>query len=345
MNYGDYPSLTGVKRILVVKLRYLGDVLLTGPVFSALQHALPDAKIDAYIYQEAFPILEGHPAIHQLIGYDRNWKKLSFWQQIRNEVSLLKQIRRNKYDLVIGLTEGDRGALAAFVSGAKIRVGFPPKSKWQRKLLTHIAKECPTPRHTVEKNLDVIRRIGIFPRQEERELYFHVPEEAKKKIDVPPSFILIHPASRWRYKCWPIEKMRELIRILRSFGKQVVVSTGQDPVEVAMAAQICAGLDVLNLAGTLSIKELGALIDASDCLICVDSLPFHLANALKKRVVALFGPTSDIHWGIWRNPNAQIVSQKLSCRPCFMDGCGGSKRSDCLETLSVESVIQRVHSN
>ena len=90
------------------------------------------------------------------------------------------------------------------------------------------------------------------------------------------------------------------------------------------------------------MKELGALIEASELLISVDSVPFHIANALKKRVVAIFGPTSEVTWGAWRNPKAEIVAQKLSCRPCYQDGCGGSKVSDCLETLPVAAVLKSI---
>ena len=157
MTYGSYPDLREVKKILVIKLRQLGDVLLTGPVFSALKGALPGAKIDAYVYTEAFPMLEGHPGVDGLVGYERGRGGL------RQEWELWRRIRGAGYDLAINLTEGDRGALAARVSGAGIRVGFEPKGRWQRGWYTHVVKGCPGLRHTVERNLDALRRIGIFP--------------------------------------------------------------------------------------------------------------------------------------------------------------------------------------
>ncbi|MBU6383542.1 MAG: putative lipopolysaccharide heptosyltransferase III [Verrucomicrobia bacterium] len=344
MTYGDYPALNNIKKILVVKLRQLGDVLLTGPVFKGLKHRFPNANIDAYIYKEAFPMLEGHPDIHQLIGYDRKWKQLSLWKRLRQEWALWKQIRQARYDLVINLTEGDRGALAAKISRAPVRVGFEPKGKWQKDLYTHVVKHCPTLRHTVEKNLDALRRIGIFPPLEQRELFLSLTQEAKTRVEgsVNSPFVLIHPTSRWRFKCWPAEKMRALTEILLRKGKQVVFTAGPDAAEQEMVAQITEGLDVLNLSGKISLQDLAAWIDRSELLVCVDSVPFHMANALKKRVVALFGPTSDVTWGPWRNPDARIVAQNISCRPCYMDGCGGSKMSDCLATLDVRSVIRAI---
>ena len=346
MGYGDYPDIKNVRKILVIKLRHLGDVLLTGPVFRALKEACPDALIDAYVYEEAVPMLEGHPSIHRLIGYRRSWKNRGILFRLKKEFEMLWKIRQGGYDLVINLTEGDRGILAAKISKAKIRAGLPPKGKWQSRCLTHIAKECKSLRHTVERNLDVVRRIGIFPSWELRELDFFIPEEARKRAEAialsHEPFVLIHPASRWRFKCWPVSKMRELVVQLLKSQKKVILTSGPDPIEKEMVQEIASGLDVLNLAGQLSLKELGALIKASQMLVCVDSVSFHLASALKKPVVAIFGPTSDITWGPWRNPHAKIVAMPFPCRPCYLDGCGGGKRSDCLESLPVKSVLSAV---
>lgn len=340
--YGDYPDLSKVRKVLVVKLRHLGDVLLSCPVFTHLQRAIPQADIDAFVYEEAKPMLEGHPAIQTLIGYDRSWKKLSLFKRVYREASLLRQIRLRGYDLVVNLTEGDRGAIAAYLSGAKIRIGFPPKGKWQKKLYTHIAKHCPGLRHTVERNLDAIRRIGIFPKEEDRDLYFHIGEHVlasmRERVG-DSSFILIHPTSRWRFKCWSVSKMRSLIAHLLEEGKKVVLTSGPDPIEVEMVHSIAKDLTVQNFAGKITLKELGALIHLSELLICVDSVPLHIASALKSPVVALFGPTSDITWGPWRNPNARILAKNFPCRPCYQDGCGGSKYSDCLQSISVDEVM------
>ena len=182
MAYGDYPDLTSVKKVLVIKLRQIGDVLLTGPVFSTLKNHLPQAEIDAFIYSDSVPILEGHPAITTIFSYDRNWKRLSFCKRLALEWRCLMRLRRQKYDLVINLTEGDRGAIVAKFSGALIRVGFNPKQRVLfGKLYTHIAKHCASLRHTVERNLDAIRRIGIFPTPRDKELFLPIAPEALQK--------------------------------------------------------------------------------------------------------------------------------------------------------------------
>lgn len=336
MNYGNYPDLKEVKRILVVKLRHHGDVLLTSPVFTNLKKAMPHAEIDAFIYKETLPMLEGHPAISDFILCRRGERGLG----------LLWEIRGKNYDLVINLTEGDRGAIAALVSGAKYKVGFDPEGQgfiWKSKIYTHLVKNCKTPRHTVEKQLDALRKIGIFPKPEDRDLTLYVPKEAVEKMrsQLPENFIMIHPVSRWRFKCWPIGHVARLIQELHEMGKKVVVTSSPDPVEMAMAEEILKmAPEAISLAGKTSLKELGAVIQLSELLICVDSVPLHMASALKAPVVVLFGPTSEKNWGPWMHPQSRVVAQHLPCRPCHMDGCGGSKMSDCLYTLPVKTVME-----
>ncbi len=347
MTYGNYPDLRNVKKILVAKLRHHGDVLLTSPVFSILKATLPAAQIDAYIYRDALPMLEGHPSISQYHLYDRSWKKMTLFQRLREEIRLLKRIRSEGYDLVINLTEGDRGVLAAIISKAQLRVSFDPEGNGmlgKEKMLTHVVKHCPNPRHTVEKNLDALRKIGIFPAWEERELFFSVPETERKKVP-EEGYIVIHPVSRWMFKCPPVSFFIELVRDLQKRGERIVLSSGPDPLEMAYCQKIKDKVEgIIDYSGKMTLKGLGALIEKAEALITVDSVPLHIASAVKTPVVVLFGPTSELNWGPWRHPLAKIITQDVPCRPCFRDGCGGSQISDCLQTLSAGSVIEAFYS-
>src|SRR3990167_2000528 len=143
MGYGDYPDLSNVRRVLVVKLRQIGDVLLTTPVFRALQEALPEAQVDVYVYSESVEMLEQNPHIDKILSYDRKWKRLGFFQRVVREWTQFRKIRSSGYDLVINLTEGDRGAWMARLSNASIRVGVEPKGRLQKGFYTHLVKHCP----------------------------------------------------------------------------------------------------------------------------------------------------------------------------------------------------------
>lgn len=330
-----------IQKILVIKQRHLGDVLLSTPVFSNLQKAYPDAQIDAYIWKEAAPMLEGHFAISNLLLYDRKWKKLPFWKRLGKEIQMLREIRRSKYDLVINLTEGERGAHAAWVSGASVKVGVIPKKESLRKVYTHLVKPCPNPRHTVERDLDALRKMNIFPK--ERDLVFEVSKEAlnrAKDLVGEKPFVVIHAPSRWRFKCLPPELMAAVIEELND--RVVLTGAPSEKEFVQKIADLAKG-DVLNLAGETSLKEMGAILQLSKGLITVDSVSLHMASALKVPTVALFGPTSEQNWGPWRNPRARVVTKNMPCRPCRLDGCGGSKISDCLWTLSPKEIVEAFH--
>ena len=336
MTYGNYPPHDKIKKILIIKLRHLGDVLLTTPVFSSIKRALPQASIDVLINKEAFPILESNPYIDNVLLFDRKVKSRNFFTKLKYELNFYFSIWRKKYDLVINLTDGDRALLVTKLSQAKTLVGEQKDNQKINKKYTHLVKKCHLERHIVEKNLDAVRRIGIFPKYEERnlDLFYQRPSDRKLLDLAKEEFILIHPTSRWRFKCWPEEKVIQLINRLCDMGKKIVLTSGPSTNETLIINKIMdkiSGKGVFNLSGKTSIDELAFLIHNCRALVCVDSFPFHVASCFKKPVCALFGPTSDLTWGAWKNPNAEIISFNISCRPCFLDGCGGSKMSDCLD--------------
>jgi heptosyltransferase-3 len=336
-------------RALVVKLRHHGDVLLTSPVFSVLEQALPACEIDALVYAETLPMLAGHPAIDHLHTIDRRQGKNGFSHELR----LFSTLRARNYDLLIHLTENWRGAwLARFLRPRCAVATFssirPPARLWQR-AFTHLAPLPPLGnRHTVECHLDALRRLGIRPRPEDTALVFVAGTEAETRIEAllaaqdlsAGNWVHLHPASRWLFKAWTVAGYAELIDRLDARGLRVVMTTGPDPREMALAAEIRTRCRVppVDLAGKLTLKELGALIARARLSVCVDSVPMHLAAAVGTPVVALFGPSNEREWGPWRVPH-RIVSADFSCRPCRLDGCGGGKFAECLGAVTVDAVL------
>lgn len=348
MSYTDYIDFKDVKKILVIKLRHLGDVLLTTPVFYNLKRENNKVSIDAFVNVESFDVLKNNENIDEILFFDRKIKKLSFFKRLIKEFKIFRRIRKKKYDLVINLTEGDRGAIISFFSKAKYKVGINPEKKGffkKEKIYTHLVKVCMTKRHTVERNLDALRRVGIFPKEEDKKLHFAIPQIAKDSINeilvknnIPINdYILIHPTTRWRFKGF--DKFDELIRFFYQNNQKVVLVSGKEKYEIEMVDKIKKDLPILNFAGKVSIDELAALILFSKSFYSLDSFAFHLANSLKAKVFAFFGPTCEKTWGIWQNKNAKIITSKYSCRPCSLDGCGGSKVSDCLISISLKDVL------
>lgn len=351
----DPVPLGELRRALVVKLRHHGDVLLSSPVFSVLKAHAPHCEIDALVYADTADMLRLHPAITQVHVIDRQWKKLGLAAQAAAEWRLLQGLRRQRYDLIVHLTEHPRGAWLARLSGARWAVAPTLRQRgrfWQNAFSHFYGKPANALRHTVERNLDALRRIGIYPGETERNLTLVAGPHAEARVAAllggceigARPFIHIHPASRWHFKCWTVEKMSALIDRLHADGRCVVLTAAPDAAELAMidAIQRLLQTPAASLAGQLSLKELAALSGRASLFVGVDSAPMHIAAAMAVPTVALFGPSGDREWGPWGVAQRIVTSSAHACRPCGIDGCGGSKVSDCLTSLPVEQVWRAV---
>ena len=350
----DPVPIADLRRALVIKLRHHGDVLLSSPVLTVLRNHAPRLEIDALVYADTAAMLDLHPALAELHTIDRNWKKTGGLTQLREEWALLERLRRRNYDLVVHLTEHPRGAwlvrlLAPRFSVAP-RVGGAGRF-WRKSFTHYFAKPANARRHTVERNLDALRRIGVYPGANERRLVLVPGTAAEARVDnllarhnlAPKTFIHMHPTSRWLFKCWPEERNAELIRTLLQRGERVVISAAPAAREKAMVGRILAQAEgAIDLAGQLSLKEMAALSARAKLFVGVDSAPMHIAAAMGTPTVALFGPSGELEWGPWQVPHRLVLSGAHPCRPCGIDGCGGGKLSECLATLAVERVLSAI---
>jgi heptosyltransferase III len=349
------PSKLG--RALVVKLRHHGDVLLTSPVFSVLKHHAPGIEIDALVYDDTRDMLTGHPSISTVFTIGRAWRKLAPLERLRLEWRLFQALRARRYDLLIHLSEHPRGAWLARLLGARHAVApaLRNASSWWSASFTHRwALPLNGRRHMVEWNLDALRRIGVQPAPGERTLTLVPGSQAEAEADAllarhglaPGSFIHLHPASRWTFKCWPAERNAALAAALLQRGERIVITAAPDEAERAFVRDIvsrCGGR-IVDLSGQLSLKTLAALSARAKLFVGVDSAPMHIACAMGTPVVALFGPSGENDWGPW-SPNAVVIaSDRHPCRPCGLDGCGGGKVSDCLVTLPEQRVLSAIDS-
>jgi heptosyltransferase-3 len=350
----DAVNLASVRRILVVKLRHHGDVLLTSPVFSVLRNRAPHAEIDALVYADTRDMLAGHPAVSRIHGVDRAWKRAGLVNQARREGELLKELNGRHYQLLVHLTDHWRGAWLA--QALRPRWSVAPARRTSRVWNWCFSHRFPlprlTPRHTVEANLDALRRLGIYPEEDEKRLVMVPGTEADARVEgllaaaglAPRGFIQVHPTSRWLFKSWTEARNAELLRRLARDGHRLVLTSAPDPKERAIVARILAdaAVPVVDLGGQLSLREMGALAARARLFVGVDSAPMHIAAAMGTPVVALFGPSGDKEWGPWKVPHRVVVSGH-PCRPCGNDGCGGGKVSECLTTLPVELVHSAIN--
>ncbi|MDQ6619507.1 MAG: putative lipopolysaccharide heptosyltransferase III [Pseudomonadota bacterium] len=344
-----------IARALVIKLRHHGDVLLCSPVFTTLKRAAPGATIDALVYLETAPMLANHPAIAEVHTIDRSWKRSGLLKQIQEERGLVKRLRARRYDLIVHLTEHPRGATLTRLLRPKYAVAREraDAGRWWRGTFSHHYRlPRATPRHTVEADLDALRRIGIYPQEEEKSLVLVPAASAQAAADevlrahglASRAFIQCHPGSRWLFKCWPAEKTAALLDRIARANQRIAITGAPDPRERALVAEIMQKVApstrerLADLTGLLRLDGLAALTAHARAFVGVDSAPMHIAAAMGVPVLALFGPSGELEWGPWRVPHRVIVSNDFPCRPCGIDGCGGGKISECLTTLDVDRV-------
>jgi heptosyltransferase III len=348
----DAVDLRGIHSVLVIKLRHHGDVLLASPVFSALKRLAPHVEVDALVYRETAEMLERHPAIRRVHTIDRDLKRAGSLRRTRGELGLWRDLSAGRSALVVHLTEHRRGAWLTRLINPKYAVG-PERNErgwWWRKSFTHrylVPKHAL--RHTIETNLDALRRIGMWPGDEDKAPVMVPGEAAQMRISrllqtyklTPKEFIVVHPGSRWLFKSLPAQSTAAVLDQLALDNWRVVVTGSRDPAERVLIDAILASTKapVVDLVAQLSLPELAALIGCSRLLISVDSASMHIATAVGTPVVATFGPSGEAEWGPTVVPNRVVTSAEFRCRPCGNNGCGGSNISDCLVKLPVSRVI------
>lgn len=349
----DPIGVDSLRRVLVVKLRHHGDVLLTSPVFTVLAARAPHAEIDALVYADTRDMLAGHPAVARLHLVDREWKRQGLLLQARREAALLAALRERRYQLIVHLTDHWRGAWLAQLLRPRWSVA-PARPGWAWKACFSHRFPLPkgTPRHTVEANLDALRRVGLYPAQDEKRLVMVPGPEAEAKVDAllalhglaARGFLHVHPTSRWLFKAWTDEANAELLARLAADGHRLVVTGAPNAREQAIVKRILERVHapVVDLSGALTLREMGALAARARLFLGVDSAPMHIAAAMGTPVVALFGPSGEREWGPWMVPH-RVVASDHSCRPCGNDGCGGGKLSECLTGLPVDRVHAAVN--
>jgi len=344
---GKNLSLDDIKRILLIQLGDIGDVVLTTPTIRALRENHPSGEIFVLLRRFASELLEGCPWVDGVISVDNEKRKLR--EQIAYQKDLLSGLRRKGFELAIDLRAGTRGAFLSFLSGARLRVGrYRGDGRlWRNRLFTHLIRpENELSQYSALHSLNILAPFELRIKDTSPELIIAEERERSaadilRKEKVPPDrpMIALHPFSRWGYKEWPIRNYIRLINHIGSRYKVSIVITGSVD-ERGRISEIAerSRIDVHNLAGKTSLGELAAILKKCSLLIGIDSAPMHVAAAVGTPTVTIFGPSSPINWAP-QGRDHYVICKDLPCVPCRQKGCNNSEVSRCLDELSVEEVI------
>ena len=338
------------KRALVINLKHIGDVLCSTPVLTGLKTA--GYQTTALVDAVARPVIKKNPVLDHFLAYERNQ---SFFGRLKHELGLIRRIRRARFDLVIDLSEGDRGAFWGFLSRAPVRVGLgsrqgKPRERLMTKVLPRHPLDRPAP-HIVRRNLEALAAIGIDA--PDTPLSVSWSDEVDIQVDEllaeaglePGGFAVVHPTSRWMFKAWTPNGNAEVIdHLAQKQGLRSVITAAPDKTELDFIEKIVAHTtsNPVNLAGKLSLDRLAVLIARARVFFGVDSAPMHLAAAVGTPTVVLFGPSGEHMWGPWMVDH-EVVGLDMDCRPCGGAGCDDSGVSRCLIELDSEEVIAALH--
>jgi heptosyltransferase-2 len=308
-----------VKRMLVITLSNVGDVILTTPVIRLLAKEFPDSRIDIMCGPSGKAIFEKDPRIFKTIIYD---KHLPMVQKRRLQLKLGKL----SYDLIVDL----KNTIFPLLLGPKFRTAtiqrFP-------KSVTHSAK----------RHLYRLASLGIKNLAEEPYIYIPPEDEAYvsnllKDNNIREPIVVINPGAKSHLKRWMPEGFAEVAdRLVEECGASVVFVGMDEDKEVVAKILFKMKKKSCNLVGKTNIRQLAALLKKAKLLITNDSAPLHLGCAVKTKVLAIFGPTDPDKYGPTGDLDI-VMSTKLSCSPCESATCKYSY--ECMKLIAAQEVFE-----
>jgi len=337
-----------INSILLFKLRYIGDVLMTTPAIRLLRKSYPDAHITMVVNKGTEDVIRHNPNIDRILTIDRDSvKKAPVYKRLYYNLQFLRKLRGMRYDISIDFASGDRATFLSLLCGVPYRIGFTSREGWRRMLLNRTV-DIPGSIHTVKRNLLVLEEaLGLKTEDTDMELYTdktddeHIFQWLRKHNLENKKIVVINPGGRYWFKRWQTGKWAALTDLIQGELGVPVVITGAGK-ELEDVRTIMSGIktQAWSIAGQTTVLELTALLKRAALYIGNDSGPMHIAAASGTPVIALHGPTDPSVWGPWGKGHT-VISGHVSCSPCKVTDCAVEK-GKCMEQISVEEVWQAV---
>lgn len=284
------------EKILCIVFKFLGDVVVSIPAIRALRRAKPQAEIHLLVAEDAAPLVETLPWLNKVWAFPRTRGKM----RLADSLPMIRDLRRERFDLSLDFVGNDRGAFLSVAAGAKRRVGVrAPHGFFGRKRFYHQAvPEAPKAWHETRRHLHFLREFGVAP-DATLNLELH-PKPAlltEAKSLLPKAAIIGHISTSKPLKEWPLEHWRTLAQLAATEGHSLLFSAGPSPRERALLAQLTSSdprLRELPLIKTLDLYL--AVLAQVEMLVSGDTGPMHFAAGLGIPTLSLFGPSLVDQW-------------------------------------------------
>ena len=325
-------------KILILKPSSLGDVVHALPVLRLLKLSLPESQIHWWIDERLAPLLEGDPDIHTLHHFmRRGWHTP---RGISQNLRTARTLRRERFDWVLDLQGLARSAVFAWVANGGLTLG-PDSSREGARIFYDRSIPRPTPNaHAVDWNLAFLRELAVpvdrpFEWLPRRASAAQSVQQQASQHGKDCRWIFFCPGARWMNKRWPVAHFQELATCLLAADPAlriaIVGSVEDQPLGRAITS--AGGARCLDLTGRTTLPELIEWLRLASVVITNDSAPMHLAAALGRPVVALFGPTHPGRTGPYHAPG-KVLQATLPCVPCLRRTCAWATPNECLLSLT-----------
>lgn len=326
-------------RVLLIRLREIGDVVFTTPAVRALREKFPLAHLSYLVEPAAAPVVEGNPHINDVIVAPRR----SGAAGLLSDFGLGRRLRAQAFDAAIDFHGGPRASLLTWLSGAPVRVGYEVAGRaWMYTTRIGRPRELRA-RHSVVNQWDLLAPFGIGPPDPEAHpVEMRVDVDAARRVadrlkqaGAAPgdAIVVVHVSAGNPFRRWPIESFAAVAAELASSDarRRIVVTSG--PSDRDAAARVIAGAHArlspdaqkrILQCGEFSLSELRALADCARLYIGGDSGPMHIAATSPIAIVTLYGPTLPARSAPWRGvrwPAEAVETNGLACRPCDQRRC------------------------
>jgi len=331
-------------KLLVLQTAFIGDLIMTTPIFKAIKQEFPDSEIHALTIPSASIILKHNPYISKIIEFD---KKNGFIRKIFSIFKIIKQIKHQKYDLAISVQSSITSSFILLFAGIKRRIG----NKRMKFATDNVI--IPKGLHNRERVLTMLSPISKGKFSSETEIFLSEIEinTANKIISDNNSFnmtrIGIAPGSARKTKMWISDYYSELIDRLAESNYHIYFFGSSNEFELINSIiNKSSATNIFNYAGKLNLLESAALIKMMNLMITNDSSPLHIANAVKTDVFAIFGPTVKQFGCYPYRENDRIIEVELDCRPCNKHGSDKCPllHHNCMKLIKPNEILELIKS-
>ena len=331
-----------VHKVLVVRLRSIGDTVLTTPSLYALKRFLPHVRLDILLEDWVAPVLEGFEHVDNIITLKR--------ASTAARAGVARHLRATQYDVAYNLHGGTTATLLTRASGAKHRVGY--SSYQYRRLHNHLAPSSSflwgrEKTHSVEQQLALLGWTGV-PVTDRPATQLAVTDHALAHISArlldaglgktKTQLAVIHPAAAFNTKQWATERFAQVADALLSRGFAIVVITASTEAQIADKLKQETAGPVVSLTD-LSLPEVTALLSQARLFVGNDSGIAHMAAAVGAPSVVIFGSSNTAHWRPWAKASAEVVVEEMDCQPCHGYFCEKFEQPECIKRVPVERVL------